>query len=225
MTDNRTLRIGITGDSNIGLFCVATDRFCLVPRTVTEKQSSDIEKVLGVGVHMISVGYTSFIGIFLAGNSNGIVASSLIEDGERKKLESDLGVNVSVLESRFNTAGNLIAANDKGAVISPLFNAKQKKSIEECLGVEALAAPIAGSLVTGSACLVNNKGALLHRDANEKEAAAVESALKIRAAAGTLGIGSPWVGAGGVCNSNGMVVGRSTTIHEIVRADEALGFV
>lgn len=225
MTDNRTLRIGITGDNNIGLFCIATDKFCLVPRIVTEKQLSDIENVLGVGVHKASVGYTSFIGIFLAGNSNGIIASSMIEDDERKKLESELGVNVSVLESRFNTAGNLIAANDKGAVISPLFNAKQKKSIEECLGVEALAAPIAGSLVAGSACLVNNKGALLHRDANEKEVAAVESALKIKIATGTLGIGSPWVGAVGVCNSNGMVVGRSTTIHEIVRADEALGFV
>ncbi len=225
MTDNHTLRIGIAGDSNIGLFCAATDKFCLVPRTVTEKQSSDIEKVLGVGVHVISVGCTSFIGIFLAGNSNGMIASSLIEDEERKKLGNELGINVFVLESRFNTIGNLVAANDKGAVISPLFNAKQRESIEECLGVEVLATPIAGSLVTGSACLVNNNGALLHRDASDKEAAAVESALKIRTATGTLGMGSPWVGAVGICNSNGMVVGRSTTIHEIVRADDVLGFV
>ncbi len=225
MTDGHTLKISITGDNNIGLFCVATDRFCLVPSIVTEKQSSEMERALGVGVHKISVGYTGFLGMFLACNSNGVIASSLMEDDEKKTLETELGINVSILESRFNAAGNLIAANDKGAVISPLFNAGQKKSIEECLGVEASATPIACSLVAGSACLVNNNGALLHRDASDEEAAVVERVLKVSTKKGTLSMGSPWVGAVGVCNSNGITVGRSTTIHEIIRTDEALGFI
>lgn len=225
MKDGHTLRMKILGDANIGLFCVATENFCLVPRTVTERQVSEIENVLGVSVHKVSVGYTNFVGAFAVANKNGILVSNIIEDDEKKVIEKNLGVNVCVLDSRFNTLGNLIAANDKGAVVSALFTEKQRKAISECLGVEVQTSRIAKTPLIGSGCLTNNNGALLHRDVNDEEREKIESALKVKSLPGTLGFGSPWVGAVGVCNSRGMVTGQQTTIHEIVRADEALRFV
>ena len=225
MRDGHTLRMNIAGDGNIGLFCVATENLCLVPRTVTEKQVSGMENVLGVSVHRTSVGYTNFVGAFVVANKNGVVVSNIIEDDEKIIMEKNLGINVCVLDSRFNTLGNLIAANDNGAVISPLFSEKQKKIIESCLGVEAIKVTIAKTPLVGSGCLVSNNGALLHRDANDNEKETIENAIKVKSMPGTLGFGSPWVGAVSVCNSKGIVTGQKTTVHEFVRADEALGFV
>ncbi|MFH0890083.1 MAG: translation initiation factor IF-6 [Candidatus Aenigmatarchaeota archaeon] len=225
MKDGHTLRLKIRGDGNIGLFCVATEKFCLVPNIVTEKQHADIASVLGVDVHRASVGYTNFVGIFIAGNSNGIVVSGLIEDEEKRFLEKELGINVCALNSRYNALGNLIVANDNGAAISPIFTIKQKNAIRECLGVEAISVSASATPLTGSACLANKRGVLLHPGIRENEKSLIESVLKVKSMPGTLGLGSPWVGAVGICNSSGMVTGTETTIHEIVRADEALGFV
>ena len=225
MKDGLTLRMNILGDSSIGLFCVSTENFCLVPRTVTDKQVSQIETALNVSVHKTSIGYTNFIGAFAAANKNGIVVSNIIEDDERISLEKTLGISVCALDSRFNTLGNLIAANDKGAAISSLFGDKQKKSIEDCLGLEAVKTTVARTSLVGSGCLANNKGALLHRDIEENEKTIIEQALKVKSMTGTLGLGSPWVGATAVCTSKGIVAGQKTTVHEIVRADQALGFI
>ncbi|MBI4177636.1 MAG: translation initiation factor IF-6 [Candidatus Aenigmarchaeota archaeon] len=225
MQDGHFLRIRILGDSNVGLFCAATETFCLAPRTVTDKQALSMEKTLGVPVYKASIAGANFIGAFAAANKNGVVVSSAIEDGEKKLLEKDLGVNVCVLDSRFNAFGNLVASNDSGAIISPLFTESQKKSISECLGVEACKTTIAKTPLPGSGCLASNKGALLHRDVTDGERGVIESVLKVKSLAGTLNFGSPWVGAVGVCNRNGFVTGHQTTVHEIVRADEALGFV
>ncbi len=224
MQDGHTLRMKILGDSNIGLFCVATEKFCLAPRTVADKQLSDMEKVLGVPVRRISIGYTHFLGAFSAANKNGVVVSNVIEDDEKKTLERSLGVSVCVLDSRFNTLGNLISTNDKGAIISPLFGEKQKKMIEDCLGVETVKATMAGTPLIGSGCLSNNNGAFLHRDVKDNEKEIIEGVLKVKATAGTLGFGSPWVGAVAICNSRGMVTDKNTTVHEIVRAAGTLGF-
>jgi len=225
MRDGHTLRMNITGDGNIGILCVATDDFCLVPNNITESQSKEIEKILKVNIHKATVGTMSFLGILLAANNNGIVASGVMEEEEKLKLENDTGMNVCVLDSLYNAPGNLIAANDNGAVVSPLYSKKQREIIEKCLGVPVTPIRVSGAAIPGSGCLTSNKGTLLHRDVNEKEKTTIESVLKTRSMPGTLCLGSPWVGAMGVCNSNGMVIGKETTIHEIVRADEALGFV
>lgn len=225
MQDSHFLRMKILGDSNIGLFCVATEEFCLVPQTVTDKQAAEMGKTLGVPVHKISIASANFIGAFAAANKNGVVVSGIIEDSEKKLLEKNLGVNVCVLESRYNTFGNLIAANDNGAITSTLFTGKQEKLVSECLGVETCRTTIAKVPLPGSGCMASNKGAFLHRDVGDEEKSMIESVLKVKSLAGTLNFGSPWVGSAGVCNSNGFVAGHRTTIHEIVRADEALGFV
>lgn len=214
----------ILGDTSIGLFCVATEGFCLVPRTVTERQVSEIENVLEVPAHKVSIGYTNFVGAFVAANRNGVVTSNTIEDDEKKNMEKNLGVNVCVLDSRFNALGNLIAANDKGAVVSALFTERQRKAISECLGVEVQTSRVAKTPLVGSGCLANNNGALLHREVTETEKERFESALKVKSMTGTLGFGSPWVGAVATCNSKGLVAGQQTTIHETIRAEEALGF-
>ncbi len=223
--DGHTLRMKILGDSNIGLFCVATEKFCLVPRTATEKQVFEIEKTLNVPVHKAAIGYTNFLGAFAAANKNGMVVSGIVEDDERKYLEKLLSINVCVLDSRFNTIGNLVATNDKGAVISSLFTEKQKKIISDFLGVEAYKVTVDKTPLAGSGCLTNNSGALLHRDVSDVEKETIESVLKVKSMPGSLGFGSPWVGAIAICNSSGLVTSQQTTIHEIVRADEALGFV
>ena len=225
MKDDHTLRMNIIGDGNIGIFCVATDNFCLVPNGTTESQCTAINKVLKVDVYRTSVGYTNFLGIFMVASSNGIVASDVMEEDEKIKLENETGMKVCILDSLYNAPGNLITANDNGAMVSPLYSKKQRDVIENCLSVPIKTIRVAGAAVPGSGCLTSNKGTLLHRDIKDKEKETIESILKTKSMPGTLGMGSPWVGAAGICNSNGMFTGKKTTIHEIVRADEALGFV
>ncbi len=225
MKDGHVLRLDIRGDGNIGLFCVATEKFCLVPNTVTEKQRGELGEVLGVPTHGVSVGSTNFTGIFVAGNSNGVVVSGVIEPDEKTFLEKTLGVSVCVMESRHNALGNLVVSNDNGAAISPIFTSAQKKSIEQCLDVETVSVSAAATPLTGSACLANKNGVLVHPGVSDRERSLIEGVLKVRSMQGTLGLGSPWVGAVGICNSNGIAFGSKTTVHEIVRADEALGFL
>ena len=102
---------------------------------------------------------------------------------------------------------------------------KQKKIVEETLGVKAKIGTVAQLSIVGSCGVATNKGCLLHRDVMEEEMGIVEKTLGVNADIGTVNFGTPFVKSGLIANSNGFVVGKMTTGPEIVRVDEALGFL
>jgi translation initiation factor 6 len=203
------------GDWNIGLFGFSTERFCLVSNRVDDKDVKILRDSLKVPVIRMSYG---FAGIFIAGNSNGILLPEYMENA-RKELE-ELGCEVSVLKSKYTALGNLILSNDKGAIVSKLFGKKEIEEIASSLGVTVEKGTIARTNLPGSAGFATNKGVLLHRDTTDEENEHVKEILGVNSNAGTANFGSPWVGACIIGNTRGLFVGSKTTIHEIVRMDE-----
>ncbi|MBI2084769.1 MAG: translation initiation factor IF-6 [Candidatus Aenigmarchaeota archaeon] len=213
------------GDPNVGMYLKASDRFCLAGNSVHEKDVKRIESYLSVEVKKCFVANTEFIGLFSALNSNGIILPKLATDNEIKIFEhfaKGLGINFSVIDSKFSALGNLVLCNDRGALASRLLRSKDVKNIEDCLGAEVVKTRLAGTDIVGSCGVATNKGCLLHRDSNEKDIKLVEDVLKVNADIGTANFGSPFVGSCMIANSNGALVGDKTTAPELQRIIDAL---
>ncbi|MEM5872082.1 MAG: hypothetical protein QW051_04370, partial [Candidatus Aenigmatarchaeota archaeon] len=96
---------------NIGLFGFSTDKFCLTNKHIREKDAVLLGKILNVPIYKIEVLGTDLIGIFVAGNSNGVIISNRIYEEEIKELK--IICNTLVLETKYTALGNMILANDK----------------------------------------------------------------------------------------------------------------
>lgn len=221
----RILQTNFYGDPNLGLYVVGCDKFCIVGNELIGKDIKKIQEQLDVKVKKISVAGTSFVGLFLAANSNGILLPKVVNDIELalfRKISSELDVKLEMLNSKFSALGNLILCNDKGGIVSSLFDRAELERIRNCLDVEIVKTEIAGIQVVGSCGVATNKGCLLHRDADEDEIKLVESVLRVDIDIGTANFGSPFVGSCMVANSNGALVGDKTTSPEIQRIIETL---
>jgi len=216
-------KLSFFGDPNIGLYAFCTDSYCLLGKSVYASYKKEVEEVLGVPVYEASVANTSFVGIFLAGNSSIVLAPSIIGKDELKRLKA-FGLEVETLDCKYNALGNLVLANDNGALISPLLKGLKDK-LESLLGIDIAVGTVANLNVVGSCGVATNKGCLLHRDVLEEELIIVQKVLKVEADIGTVNFGSPFVRSGIIANSKGFLVGEQTTGPEIVRCDEALGFI
>jgi translation initiation factor 6 len=204
-------KISVEGDPNIGLRGFATDSYCLLGCEIPETE------ILKAPVYQVKISQTELVGIFAAGNSNGIVVPKIIEDDELAQLKK-LGINVLVLKTKETALGNLILCNDKGALLPPILK-DHKKEIEDALGCEAEIATLAGLYILGSCGIATNKGCLIHRDSTEEEAKIVEEILKVKVDVGSFS-GSPFVKSGIIVNSNGVLVGETVTGPELERIFE-----
>jgi len=88
--------------------------------------------------------------------------------------------------------------------------------------VEVVKAEIAGMPYVGSFAVATNKGALTHPSARLEEKKVVEEVLKVRMDSGTVNSGVPYVKAGLIANSQGAVVGFSTTGPELMAITNTL---
>ncbi len=112
--------------------------------------------------------------------------------------------------------------NDKGCLISKHLKTYKKK-IKSCLGVEVEVGTVADLEVIGSAAVATNKGCLCHRDTTEEEIKLIEKLLKVKADVGTVNYGTPFIKAGILVNSNGVVFSEQSTGPEMGRIDEIFG--
>jgi translation initiation factor 6 len=212
------------GDANIGLYAMATDKYAIFPA----HYKFDHE-VLNVPVIHSTVSRTNFNGIFMVGNSQGLLVSSIIKDTELEHLKKEMqkiapGVVIHVIDSKNNALGNLIACNDKGAVISPSLR-EHAKEISKALGVPVHESNIIDTDLAGSFCIATNKGFVLTMNADEKEYDFFKKSLHVNGDIGSVNFGGIFVKSGIIANSNGFLVGKLSTGPEIGRIDEALGFI
>jgi translation initiation factor 6 len=157
----------------------------------------------------------NFIGLFTAGNSNGVIVPELAAG-------ITLDIQVNVIKSRSTCLGNLVLCNDTGAIVSPLLK-KNAPDISKALGVPVEIGTIAGLNIVGSCGLSTNKGCLVHPGITKEEAQLIEKVLGVSVEKGTLNRGSPYVGACAIANSKGALVSQLTMPAELLRIEEALG--
>ncbi len=210
------------GSSNVGVFCIATDKYVFVPFDAPEKVDRIFGEILRVEVKRVQIGGSKLLGVLAVANSRGIVLPRTARDVEVEQF-SKLGMEVAVLDCKYSALGNLIVANDRGAIVSPILPRDTVKTIEDVLGVEVVQCEVAGSPLVGSIIAASNKGALVTPEASADDLKLVSDVLKVPADIGTVNRGRPYVRGGMVVNSFGAVVGEETTGPEIMRIVQVFG--
>ncbi len=219
---NNILRMNLEGDPNLGLYGFATDSYCFIgtpPGHIGKK----IKPVLGVPVHACTVLNTDLNGIFVAGNSHGIVISNPVKDYDIHRLRQHFE-NILVLKTRYTALGNLILMNDNGIILSPLLR-KNRQYIKKFFGVNCEIGTIAKQKIVGNLGISTNRGCLLHPKVTQNEKKMVEDVLGVSSDIGTVNFGSSYPGAGMIVNSNGFVVSEQTSGPELGRITEVFGFI
>ncbi|NJF24825.1 translation initiation factor IF-6 [Thermococcus sp. Bubb.Bath] len=223
-------RLDFENSPYLGVYGLATDRVVLVREGLGEKKLEVLRDVLKVPLIETSIMKSRIVGIFAAGNSNAILVPWYIWDSELDHINASLkeqGVDMEVIPFRntLTALGNLILANDKAALVSAKFKREDVKAIEDALGVEVERGMIGDYHAVGSAGVVTNRGGLVHPEASDEELEWLRDLFKVDVYVGTANMGVPFVGSCMLANSNGVVVGHLTTGPEIVKIEEALGFL
>ena len=218
--DNNHMRFAdFQGDPNIGLFGIVTEKYAVLPEA-----GIDVSFLVKTVAYTTIAG-TKLCGLFLAGNSHGLIVPETITEREMHILKTALkGINILKLKSNYTAIGNLILCNDKGAVISPLLRASAEK-IAECLDVKVHVGNVLDMEIVGALGVATKKGFILDMYIGDEEFKFVKSALKVDGDIGTVNFGSEFVKSGILANSKGVLVGSATTGPETARIDEALGFL
>ena len=212
-------QVSVLGEDFVGLLGIATDAYALLSPGF--KQSD----ILDVATLKTKVYGTNLVGLFCAGNGNGLLVPYFISDIELKGLReftNELGVQVDRVEGRYTALGNLVAANDRGAFVSDTI--LDVKTIADTLDVEVTSGDIGGASEVGAYLSVTNKGFLAHPQAEDK-LGELADLFKVDGLTGTVNRGIPYVKSGLIANSNGYVTGGQTTGIELQRIDDALGFM
>ncbi len=219
------LRAALNGSSYVGVFARATDDCLLVRPDIEESLLDEFESELEVPAVRTTVGGSATVGSLAAGNANGLLVSSRIEDTEREHIAETTDLPVHELPGRINAAGNVVLATDTGAYVHPDLPRKTVQAVEDALDVPVERGDLAGVRTVGTAGVATDSGVLCHPKSTDEELDFLEDLLGVPADIGTINYGGPLVGSGLVANSSGYVAGRQTTGPELGRIEDALGYI
>ncbi len=210
---------------NIGVVARANDNLAVIPRATPDSFEKDIREVLDVDVVRVNLSETSLIGAFLAINNHGAVVSNIVLESEIEKLK-DAGLKVEVVDEKLNALGNLVIATDKGAIAYSGLKEETIKKMERTLACSVKTIDALGGYKTiGSIGIATTKGALFHPNVKDEELNLIEKILKVKVDIGTVNMGIGFVRTGIVGNKNGALIGENTTGPEVLRIEEALGYL
>ena len=218
-------RTDFEGDSNIGAYGIATDRFVFVSSNMSDKGLDTIEKTFNLPLVQTTVATLDAIGLVSVATSNGILVPYTISDEELMQLKSASEVPVEWLDDKMTALGNIIIANDNGAMCHPDFNFKAKQKISDILGVEVVSGSLAKLPIVGANAIATNRGAIVHPLATSGEIELLAQLLKVYVEVGTVNRGSPYTSLGVMANADGMIAGSDTTGIELAHISQVLGFV
>ncbi|MCF7861301.1 translation initiation factor IF-6 [Candidatus Woesearchaeota archaeon] len=218
------LMTDFNGNPNVGLYAAANNDLVLIARDVPVEVVTEIEKVLDVKAHRISIAGTGLIGVFCIMINDKIMVPDIIFDDELEILK-DLGLKVKVIKTKLTALGNNILCNSNGCMINPEYPDDVMEEISKFFGIDVMKGTIADLNTLGSMAKVNNNGGLLHFDATDKELEAVSKLLQIEVETSSINTGNPYISSGIIANDKGFVIGAQSSGIEQVDADRALGFI
>lgn len=218
------LKTNFNGNPNIGLFCYANDSFALVGKHVSKKIIDKMMETLKVPVHMITLCGTDLVGVFAAGNENCLLVPNICFESEIRELKR-LNIRFEKIPTHLTALGNNILCNSCSAIVNQEFSARVKKLIRTKLNVRVVPGTIAHLDTVGSLCIIRKEYAVISPSATENELKKIEKLFNVRCINATVNFGSYFLGSGMVANSNGFVIGDTSTGVEITNIDEGLGFL
>ena len=132
------------GDSCVGAYGIATDRFVFTSSNMSEKALDTIEKAFNLPLIQSTIATIDAIGLVSVATSNGILVPYTTSDDELEQIRaSSSELNVDWIDNKMTALGNIIIANDNGAMCHPDFDFKSRQKISDTLGVEVVPGSIA----------------------------------------------------------------------------------
>ncbi|MCL4381893.1 translation initiation factor IF-6 [Candidatus Marsarchaeota archaeon] len=222
MNNMKAVRSTIFGSDLVGAFATATDRYVFVGYGISKNKKELISSVLNVEYIELSVDNSNLVGIFMRGNSKGLLVSNLMSKYEVSVLKEKTGMEVSQIESPLNTIGNNIIANDKIAVVNPDYDKKSIDFIRDALDVEVVSMSIGGFKTVGANNILTNKGFAINNHCTDNQKEILDKLANFDSIRTTANTGALGIGISTISNSHGCVVGNGSTGFEFVRILEAL---
>ena len=208
-------KYAINGSDCVGAFALATDKYVFVGRSATEGSKKFLASTLGVEAIDMSIGGMDFIGVLARANSNGMLVSNLVTDREMEAIRSmKLGINIEVLGSTLNAVGNNMILNDRVAIVNPEYSRRDMAIIGDVLGVEVIGRSIGSFKTVGANDILTNKGLVINNHASDEEKERLDRETGFDSVRSTANMGSLGVGIAVVANSNGALIGDTTTGYE-----------
>jgi translation initiation factor 6 len=213
----------ILGNSSLGIFALATEKYAVVPFGIKESSQKIITETLGIKVAQTTIANSVLVGTLIVGNSDTLFVPSNIGDKEISIIKESLDDKLEIIEvnSKFTALANLIVMNDKGAIISDVFENKAQNQIKDALS-NVTVGSLLGSPLVGSIAMSTNRGALVHPLLSEEEISEISSILRVRTDVCTINRGIPYPRVGILANSKGAVLGTDSTGPESMRVFEVL---
>ncbi len=221
---SRFQRLNFNENHNVGVLCRTNEDVAFIQRGLSKKIKEKVISALDVDLVELSIADANIVGSLLTINSNGVIATDLI-DGASIKIIEDQGLDVFVIEDKINAAGNDILVNDNGALVHPHLTDETLKEIEDIFKVPVHRGTIGSLDIVGMAAVVTNKGLLCHPKVTPDEKRQLEKIFNVSVMIGTVNHGVPLIGSGLVANTKGAIVGNLTTGIELGRIEEALNFL
>ena len=207
---------------NIGLFCYATNSYCLVPKNF--KWKNEIQKTLNVPVIEINAAGTNLLGIFFSGNDKVLFVPEIMYENEIKTLKEN-NIHYEIINSRLTALGNNMIMNEHACIINEEYQEIVRKQIENSAQVIVKRGRISDLNTVGSFLAVNDKGFLVSENIFDYEMKFLERNLQVKGVRGTLNSGSVYIKSGVVVTNKGFLIGETSAGFEIQNADQAFGFI
>jgi translation initiation factor 6 len=209
---------------NVGLYGLATDRFCLLPKAANKQARAVAEEILGVPVYCSNIAGTSLVGALTIGQGNQIVVPEIIFDTELQYLKQQ-GLNVIVMPTTQTALGNnIVLAN--GRLIAGLnYTDDEVQFLCKALKAKTIKMSLLMLSTIGSLLYATQKGGLVHPEISDKELLAVSKFLGVKIVPTTVNQGNPFVGVGVLANTHGVLAGELSRGLELSNIQEGLGVI
>jgi len=215
------IKYDVYSGPNVGIFTSVNDRFVFVPNGFAKTKAENLAQYLQTEYIMTPIANTRLLGVLMVLNNHGILLPRTSSPEEIAKLQKSTGLNVKILETKYNALGNLICVNDKGGIISPIIEKEFVKEIEDVLDIEVIQKRVAGYDQVGAVMEANNLGGVIHPEADEEDIKNFSNILDVSIEPATINGGIPFVSSGMLANSNAIVVGNLTNGPEIMMLTRA----
>lgn len=216
------IRTSIWGSPNLGIYLKVVGNYLLVPPNAKEKFVREVEEALHLRAVPARIYDTNLLGVFIAGNENGVVAPAVAGIEEIKILEG-LGMELEIINSRITALGNAILANSYGALVHPSMSDEDIELIRRTLKVPVVRGKISGIPVVGSLSVITDKGGIVTPSVSEEELKNLRRHFSVDIYPGTVNDGVKFVKLGLVASKEGVAVGALTTPVEIDVISQAFG--
>src|SRR5207245_9970932 len=101
----------VFGDPNVGVFSYANEKIAVLPAGESGKKLKAYKDALAVEPYSVGIAESRLIGIYLVGNSHGLLAPHIAAEVDLQRLEST-ALSVEVADERYTALGDQIKYPD-----------------------------------------------------------------------------------------------------------------